>query len=70
MGLRTAAHTLAEKGITLLALHPGWVKTDMGGEAAPVLPADSASGLYKVITTAGPAKELRFFDFEGKTLPW
>ncbi len=70
MGLRTAAHTLAEKGITLLALHPGWVKTDMGGEAAPVLPADSAAGLYKVITTAGPAKELRFFDFEGKTLPW
>lgn len=70
MGLRTAAHTLAEKGITLLALHPGWVKTDMGGEAAPVLPADSAAGLYKVITTAGPSKELRFFDFEGKTLPW
>jgi NAD(P)-dependent dehydrogenase (short-subunit alcohol dehydrogenase family) len=70
MGLRTAAHTLAEKGITLLALHPGWVKTDMGGEAAPVLPADSAAGLYRVITTAGPSKELRFFDFEGKTLPW
>lgn len=70
MGLRTAAHTLAEKGITLLALHPGWVKTDMGGEAAPVLPADSAAGLYRVITTAGPSKELRFIDFEGKTLPW
>jgi len=70
MGLRTAAHSLADKGITLLALHPGWVKTDMGGEAAPVLPADSAAGLFKVITTAGPSKELRFFDFEGKTLPW
>ncbi len=70
MGLRTAAHTLSGKGITLLALHPGWVKTDMGGDGAPVEPADSAAGLYKVITGAGPSKELRFYDFEGKTLPW
>jgi NAD(P)-dependent dehydrogenase (short-subunit alcohol dehydrogenase family) len=70
MALRTAAHTLADEGITLLALHPGWVKTDMGGDNAPVEPADSAAGLYKVITGSGPSKELRFFDFQGKTLPW
>ena len=70
MALRTAAHTLADKGITLLALHPGWVKTDMGGDNAPVEPADSAAGLYKVITGSGASKELRFFDFQGKTLPW
>jgi len=70
MALRAAAVTLAEQGITLLALHPGWVKTAMGGEAAPVLPADSAKGLYKVITTAGRARELRFLDWEGRTLPW
>ncbi|MBK8196906.1 MAG: SDR family oxidoreductase [Acidobacteria bacterium] len=70
MGLRTAAHSLAAKGITLLALHPGWVKTDMGGEQAPVEPADSAAGLYKVITGSGASKELRFMDYQGKTLPW
>lgn len=70
MGLRAAAPSLAEQGITLLALHPGWVKTDMGGEGAPVEPADSAAGLYKVITEAGPSGELRFLDWQGATLPW
>lgn len=70
MGLRTAAHTLSAQGITLLALHPGWVKTDMGGDAALVEPAESAAGLFKVITGAGPSAELRFLDYQGKTLPW
>jgi NAD(P)-dependent dehydrogenase (short-subunit alcohol dehydrogenase family) len=70
MALRTAAFTLAPKGITLLTLHPGWVQTDMGGPSAPVTREDSAKGLYKVITTAGPSETLRFQDFEGKTLAW
>ena len=70
MALRAAAPELAGRGITLLALHPGWVQTDMGGSSAPVKPEESAAGLFKVITGTENAAELRFFDFEGNALPW
>lgn len=70
MALRAAARTLAERQITVLALHPGWVATDMGGAQAPTSPEESAKGLADVILKAGPAEELRFFDFTGKSLPW
>jgi hypothetical protein len=43
--------------------------TDMGGDASPAEPADSAAGLYKVITGT-PPKALRFFACDGKTLHW
>ena len=70
MALKSATTEMAAKGITLLTLHPGWVQTDMGGEQAPVTPDESAKGLFKVITGAGASDQLRFLDYQGKTLPW
>lgn len=70
MGMRAAAHKLAEKGITTLVFHPGWVETDMGGKDAPVQPKDSAAGMKRVIEQTPEGKELRFLDWQGETLPW
>jgi NAD(P)-dependent dehydrogenase (short-subunit alcohol dehydrogenase family) len=56
--------------IIALTLHPGWVKTDMGGEQAPTSVDESARGLLKVINGAGKAQSGRFYDFEGDELPW
>ncbi|MEM1151283.1 MAG: SDR family oxidoreductase [Pseudomonadota bacterium] len=70
MAFRSAAVKLAEDGITTLTLHPGHVETDMGGQGAPVKPAESAKGLADVILGASPSKTLRFLDWQGETLPW
>jgi NAD(P)-dependent dehydrogenase (short-subunit alcohol dehydrogenase family) len=64
------AQALRERGITVIALHPGWVQTDMGGKGAQVTPADSASGLLGVIESVGLADSGRFIDWQGNALPW
>lgn len=56
--------------LTAIVLHPGWVKTEMGGSEAPTLPADSVRGMLKVIDRATEQDSGKFFDFEGDTVPW
>lgn len=61
---------LAPRGITVLALHPGWVRTDMGGAGAPLEPGESARGLRKVIEGATSADSGRFLSHDGAGIPW
>jgi len=70
MGLRCMAEDLADKGVKVLSLHPGHIKTDMGGPYATVDTADSAAGLKQVIEAAPYSGELKFLDWEGRELPW
>jgi len=64
------AHALAPRGIVVLQLHPGWVRTDMGGAQASLSVESSAAGLLHVIDTATPAHSGRFLDWQGEPLPW
>ena len=64
------ARALAERGIVVLALHPGWVQTEMGGAQAQVTPADAVAGLLRVIDAATPAQSGTFLDWRGEALPW
>jgi len=61
---------LAPRGIIVLALHPGWVRTDMGGAGAPLEPGESVRGLRKVIAGAKIADSGRFFAHDGASIPW
>ena len=57
-------------GITVIALHPGWVKTDMGGPNAPISVDISVEGMMKVIHTTGINNTGTFLNFDGNELHW
>ena len=61
---------LKPKGITVISLHPGWVKTDMGGPNAPVSIDESIEGMTQVIHTTDIRDTGRFLNYDGKELPW
>jgi NAD(P)-dependent dehydrogenase (short-subunit alcohol dehydrogenase family) len=60
--------------ITLVALHPGWVQTEMGGPQAPLTVAQSASSLRQTLqrirTQPQPADRGAFLNHDGTPLPW
>ena len=64
------AQAVAARGIVVLALHPGWVQTEMGGEHATVPTADAVRGMLQVVDGATPAQSGSFLDWRGGALPW
>lgn len=64
------ARDLAGDGIKVLALHPGWVRTDMGGETAPLSARESVADMRRAIASASFAMSGGFFDRNGRPLPW
>jgi NAD(P)-dependent dehydrogenase (short-subunit alcohol dehydrogenase family) len=56
--------------ILVAILHPGWVKTDMGGQAAPVTPEQSVTGLRARIAEMTAANSGGYRDYAGAELPW
>jgi NAD(P)-dependent dehydrogenase (short-subunit alcohol dehydrogenase family) len=61
---------LRSRGVGVLLLHPGWVRTDMGGPNAPTPPEESVQGMRRVIETFGLRDSGRFLDFRGREQPW
>ncbi len=58
------------KKIAVLILHPGWVKTDMGGSNAPMESPESVKKMRETIATFALEQSGTFLRFDGKSLPW
>ncbi|WP_322521593.1 SDR family oxidoreductase [Guyparkeria halophila] len=68
--IKSASIDLEARGINVVALHPGWVLTDMGGPNAEITTAQSAEGLRRNMADLTEADRGRFIDIDGTTIPW
>jgi NAD(P)-dependent dehydrogenase (short-subunit alcohol dehydrogenase family) len=67
---RGLSATLASRRITVVALHPGWVRTDMGGAGAPLAPEESVRGIRRVLDGLRQEDSGKFLSYDGTEIPW
>lgn len=70
MEWKSLSKDTAAKGLICVVLHPGWVQTDMGGQAATLTIAQSVPSMVKVIDGLKPVDNGRFLNYDGTELPW
>jgi NAD(P)-dependent dehydrogenase (short-subunit alcohol dehydrogenase family) len=70
MVMKSLSLDLASRGIACVLLHPGWVRTDMGGSSGKLSPAQSIGELRKLIAKLGPGDSGKFYDYDGSEIPW
>lgn len=66
----TFINQLGEDRPTVLTLHPGWVKTEMGGDQAEIDVSTSTRGLIEQVNAYAGKGGHYFIDYTGKTIPW
>jgi len=67
---KTLSVDLAGRGLKVISFHPGWVKTDMGGDGADIDPAQSVAGMRGVLDGLTAKENGKFFSYDGKELQW
>lgn len=70
MATALLAPVLAAQGIRTVALHPGWVRTEMGGAGAQIDAPVAVAGLLRVIDGLSAGSDGGFIDYRGERLPW
>lgn len=68
--VKSLSNDLSSQDFTVLALHPGWVQTEMGGPNALIDTQTSAAGLVEVIESADLSRSGEFINYDGTALPW
>jgi len=68
--LKSASVELGARGTVCMALHPSWVRTDMGGAGADLSVEESVTSLRRVIAAANRSHNGRFLNYTGEQLEW
>jgi NAD(P)-dependent dehydrogenase (short-subunit alcohol dehydrogenase family) len=68
--VKSLSADLRSRGVGCLLLHPGWVRTDMGGPGASVSVEASVRGMRRVIEGWSMARSGTFVDYTGAAIPW
>lgn len=68
--LRSTSLELGPKGVICMSFHPGWVRTEMGGAGADIDPAESVTGMRRVIASANDSHNGKFLNYNGEQLSW
>lgn len=61
---------LASRGFQVLSIHPGWMRTNMGGQDAAISPDESADGIFQLMLREWQADDPIYMDYQGVPLPW
>lgn len=67
---RALAGDLRERGIISVAMNPGWVRTDMGGQKAKLSPEESVNGMLDTLFSLTLEDSGGFYQWDGSTHPW
>lgn len=70
MSTRLLAAEFAAQPVVVVSLHPGWVRTDMGGTHAPLDVDESVRGMLRVIDALSARDNGAFLDHRGETIAW
>ncbi len=67
---RALAPAWGQQGVLAIVMHPGWVRTDMGGASASLSVAESVAGMRQVMARLTVAEHGRFWTWNGREHPW
>jgi len=68
--MKSLSVDLVPRGISVAILHPGWVRTDMGGPSGLIDAPESVNGLRRVIEGLNLENSGRFYNYDGAEIPW